>query len=73
MIHVANKQQADADAKVRKLNHDLSDAIVSAEREAAERKVQAGRQQFESRLANALDMAEGEPESSMSSSDLWQL
>jgi diguanylate cyclase (GGDEF)-like protein len=62
MIHVANKQQADADGKVRKLNRDLSDAIVSADREAAQRKVQARRQQFESRLANALDMAEGEPE-----------
>ncbi|HVA07681.1 MAG TPA: GGDEF domain-containing protein, partial [Acidimicrobiales bacterium] len=44
------------------LNHDLSDAIVTADREAAQRKVQARRQQFESRLANALDMAEGEPE-----------
>jgi diguanylate cyclase (GGDEF)-like protein len=62
MIFVANKQQADADGKVRQLNHDLSDAIVTADREAAQRKVQARRQQFESRLANALDMAEGEPE-----------
>jgi len=62
MIFVANKQQIDADSKVRQLNHDLSDAIVTADREAAQRKVQARRQQFESRLANALDMAEGEPE-----------
>ena len=62
MIFVANKQQADADGKVRQLNHDLSDAIVTADQEAAQRKVQARRQQFESRLANALDMAEGEPE-----------
>jgi diguanylate cyclase (GGDEF)-like protein len=62
MIHVANKQQNDADGKVRQLNRDLSDAIVTADREAAQRKVQARRQQFESRLANALDMAEGEPE-----------
>ncbi len=62
MIIVANKQQADADGKVRKLNRDLSQAIVTADREAAQRKVQARRQQFESRLANALDMAEGEPE-----------
>jgi diguanylate cyclase (GGDEF)-like protein len=62
MIFVANKQQADADDKVRQLNRDLSDAIVKADQEAEQRKVQARRQQFESRLANALDMAEGEPE-----------
>ena len=62
MIFAANKQQADADGKVRELNRNLGDAIVTADREAAQRKVQARRQQFESRLANALDMAEGEPE-----------
>jgi diguanylate cyclase (GGDEF)-like protein len=62
MIHVADKQQTDADGKVRQLNRDLSDAIVAADREAEQRKVQARRQRFESRLANALDMAEGEPE-----------
>jgi diguanylate cyclase (GGDEF)-like protein len=62
MIFVANKQQADADDKVRQLNRDLSDAIVKADLEVVQRKVQARRQQFESRLANALDMAEGEPE-----------
>ncbi|MGO8860939.1 MAG: diguanylate cyclase [Acidimicrobiales bacterium] len=62
MIVAANKQQRDADGKVRQLNRDLSDAIVTAEREAAQRRVQARRQQFESRLANALDMADGEPE-----------
>jgi len=62
MISAANKQQAIADGKVRQLNRDLSDAIVAADREAAQRQVQARRQQFESRLANALDMAEGEPE-----------
>jgi hypothetical protein len=35
MIFVANKQQADADGKVRQLNHDLSDAIVTADREGS--------------------------------------
>ena len=62
MIFVANKQQVDADTKVRQLNRDLSDAIVSADREAAQRRVQARRQEFESRVANALDMADGESE-----------
>ena len=62
MIFVANKQQVDADTKVRQLNRDLSDAIVSADREAVQRRVQARRQEFESRVANALDMADGESE-----------
>jgi diguanylate cyclase (GGDEF)-like protein len=62
MIVAANKQQVDADGKVRQLNRDLSNAIVTAEQEASQRRVQARRQQFESRLANALDMADGEPE-----------
>ena len=35
MIFVANKQQADADDKVRQLNRELSDAIVKADREVA--------------------------------------
>src|ERR1700735_5269462 len=46
MISVANKQQIDADTKVRQLNRDLSDAIVTSEREAAQRGVQARRQEF---------------------------
>ena len=62
MMRVANKQQANADGKMRQLNRDLSNAILAADREAAQRKIQARRQQFESRLANALDMAEGVPE-----------
>jgi diguanylate cyclase (GGDEF)-like protein len=44
------------------LTHDLTDAMLTADREAGEREVQARGQKFESRLANALDMAEGEPE-----------
>jgi diguanylate cyclase (GGDEF)-like protein len=62
MVSIANKQQADADGKMRQLNRDLSNAIVTADTEAAQRAVQAQRQQFESRLANALEMADGEPE-----------
>ncbi len=48
LLWAGNKQQRQADLKVRKLTH--------------ERMVQVRRQRFESRLANALDMAEGEPE-----------
>ena len=44
------------------LTSQLTDALVVGDREASERAVQVRRQEFESRLANALDMAEGEPE-----------
>jgi diguanylate cyclase (GGDEF)-like protein len=44
------------------LAQQLTEAVEIADREAAQRGIQARRQQFESRLANALDMAEGEPE-----------
>ncbi len=44
------------------LNAELSAAIASADNEAKIRDSQVQRQRFESRLANALDMAEGEPE-----------
>ena len=54
---------ADREAeKVRRLNTELSEAIEAADREAVTRDSQVQRQRFESRLANALDMAEGEPE-----------
>ncbi len=62
LVKANNKEQANADTKVRKLTFDLSAAVESANQEAAQRKVQARRQKFESRLANALDMADGEPE-----------
>ena len=62
LVWANNKEQANADAKVRKLTLDLSAAVETASQEAAQRKVQAHRQKFESRLANALDMADGEPE-----------
>ena len=44
------------------LNAELSAAIASADTEAQIRDSQVQRQRFESRLANALEMAEGEPE-----------
>lgn len=50
------------DLVVETLTHQLSDAVQVAERQAARREVQAARQEFESRLSNALDMAAGEPE-----------
>ena len=44
------------------LTRRLAQAIDVAQQQAVRRETQAARQQFESRLANALDMAEGEPE-----------
>jgi diguanylate cyclase (GGDEF)-like protein len=56
------REQEASDEVVASLTRDLTDAMETADREAAERDVQARGQKFESRLANALDMAEGEPE-----------
>jgi diguanylate cyclase (GGDEF)-like protein len=56
------KAQQDSDTLVETLTRQLSDAVRIAHREADEREIEARRQKFESRLANALDMAEGEPE-----------
>jgi diguanylate cyclase (GGDEF)-like protein len=56
------KAQLDSDNLVATLTNHLSDAVRIAHEEADERDLQARRQKFESRLANALDMAEGEPE-----------
>lgn len=55
--------EAENQAAIReRLNAELSAAIASADNEATIRDSQVQRQRFESRLANALDMAEGEPE-----------
>ena len=76
LVIFGEKQQRRTDEKVRGLNAELSTAIADAERLNAElseamtdadqqaqiRDAQVQRQRFESRLANALDMAEGEPE-----------
>jgi diguanylate cyclase (GGDEF)-like protein len=62
MVVANDRRQQQADGKVRELTHQLSEAALLADREAAERGAQVRSQKFESRLANALDMAEGEPE-----------
>ena len=76
LVVMGEKNQRRTDEKVRKLNAELSDAVADAERlngelseamsdadrQADIRDAQVQRQRFESRLANALDMAEGEPE-----------
>lgn len=61
-IALGERQQRRSDQKVRHLNAELSAAIADADRQADIRESQVQRQRFESRLANALDMAEGEPE-----------
>ncbi len=55
-------QQHKSDRVIDVLTRQLTDALAVGDREARERAVQVHRQEFESRLANALDMAEGEPE-----------
>jgi len=62
LVRVNARQQDQTDSTVRALTHELAEALQLADREAAERDVQVRRQKFESRLANALDMADGEPE-----------
>jgi diguanylate cyclase (GGDEF)-like protein len=62
LIVLSARQQEKTDAKVLALNAELSDAIANADMQAGIRDSQVQRQRFESRLANALDMAEGEPE-----------
>jgi diguanylate cyclase (GGDEF)-like protein len=62
LVIISDRQQRKTDDKVRTLTSELSQAIELADREGVTREVQGQRQRFESRLANALDMAEGEPE-----------
>ena len=62
LVMLSDRQQRKTDDKVRVLTKELSEAIEVADRESIVREVQGQRQRFESRLANALDMAEGEPE-----------
>lgn len=62
MIRVAERQSTRTDQNLREMAQKLNAAVALADQEAARRDAQANRQQFESRLANALDMAEGEPE-----------
>jgi diguanylate cyclase (GGDEF)-like protein len=74
LVALGERNQRRTDEKVRNLNAELSSAVAerlnielseamsSADRQAEIRDAQVQRQRFESRLANALDMAEGEPE-----------
>ena len=62
LVIISDRQQRKTDDKVQALTVELSEAIDVADREGVTREVQGQRQRFESRLANALDMAEGEPE-----------
>ena len=55
-------EQDSTDAVVAALTGELTEAVQTADLVAAEGEVQGRRQRFESRLANGLDMAEGEPE-----------
>ncbi len=62
LMLVADRQQGQSDEKVVLLTAELTEALDAAASEAGIRDVQVQRQEFESRLANALDMAGGEPE-----------
>jgi len=62
LLVLSDRQQVQTDAKMRALTAELTEAIEAADGEAVIRDSQVQRQRFESRLANALDMAEGEPE-----------
>jgi diguanylate cyclase (GGDEF)-like protein len=57
-----NAELSSAVADAERLNQELSAAMAEADHQADIRDSQVQRQRFESRLANALDMAEGEPE-----------
>jgi hypothetical protein len=61
-VIISDRQQNKTDQKVRTLTNQLSAAIELADGEGVTREVQGQRQRFENRLANALVMAEGEPE-----------
>jgi diguanylate cyclase (GGDEF)-like protein len=62
MVRASLAQQRKSDDVVAALARQSEDAARAANRGAALREVQAKRQEFESRLSNALDMAEDEPE-----------
>jgi diguanylate cyclase (GGDEF)-like protein len=62
LVGLSDRQARVGNEKLKELTAELTDAIEAGDRQAVIRDVQAQRQRFESRLANALDMAEGEPE-----------
>ena len=57
-----HRQQDRTDHVVGVLTGQLSRSALDANRQSGQREAQARRQEFETRLANALDMANGEPE-----------
>ncbi len=61
-VYVAMKQQATLDQTMERLEQQLINALDQSEREAGRHARQVRRQEFETRLANALEMAEGETE-----------
>ena len=62
MTRIGGAQALKSEENLKRMAYELNDAVDRADKEAARRDAQASRQEFESRLANALDMAEGEPE-----------
>ena len=62
LVGLSDRQARVGNEKLKELTAELTDAIEAGDRQAVIRDAQAQRQRFESRLANALDMAEGEPE-----------
>jgi diguanylate cyclase (GGDEF)-like protein len=62
MVRYNLREKARGDALVSTLTRQLAQSADVANKQAVQRLNQARRQEFESRLANALDMAEGEPE-----------
>ncbi|HET9692532.1 MAG TPA: sensor domain-containing diguanylate cyclase [Acidimicrobiales bacterium] len=62
VLRISVSQQHQTDAMVATLTHQLTDALDRAEAQTARQAGQVHRQEFERRLANALDMAEGEAE-----------
>ena len=62
MYRSGSQQQETINTLMDDLERELNTALDHAEREAARRTAQVRRQEFETRLANALEMAEGETE-----------
>jgi predicted signal transduction protein with EAL and GGDEF domain len=62
MLRFNVREQDKSDRLVGTLTRQLARTADAADQQAVQHQVHARRQEFESRLANALDMAEGEPE-----------
>jgi diguanylate cyclase (GGDEF)-like protein len=62
VVRGIEQEQLHSDELISGIATELAEAATQADAESGRRREQARRQEFESRLANALDMAEGEPE-----------